>query len=109
MLEKATSFIEKSRKIIEIQKQLFGLDCRKCSKRSCWELAEAIYKDEAKLEDCVPLKAKRGLKATIIVNDAEVPVQPFVAEIVRKTVLAMISTLKGVNITGKEQIQIKIT
>lgn len=55
------------------------------------------------------VKSQTGLKATIIVNDAEVPVQPFVAEIVRKTVLAMISTLKGVNITGKEQIQIKIT
>jgi molybdopterin-guanine dinucleotide biosynthesis protein B len=109
MLEKAESFIEKSRKIIEIQKQLSGLDCRKCGKTSCWELAEAISRGEAELEDCVPLKAKRGLKVTIIVNDAEVPVQPFVAEIVRKTVLAMISTLKGVNITGKEQIQMKIT
>ena len=109
MLEKAAAFIEKSRKIVEIQKQLYGLDCQKCGKASCWELAEAVYGGEAELEQCVPLKAKRELKATIIVDGAEVPVQPFVAEIVRKTVLAMISTLKGVNITGKEQTQIKIT
>jgi molybdopterin-guanine dinucleotide biosynthesis protein B len=109
ILEKATAFIEKGWKIAEIQKQLYGLDCRKCGRDSCWELAEAVFRGEAELEQCVPLGAKSELKTTIIVNGAEVPVQPFVAEIVRKTVLAMISTLKGVNITGKEQTQIKIT
>jgi hypothetical protein len=108
MLEKVAAFVEKSRKIVEIQKQLYGLDCGKCGKASCWELAEAIFRGEAELEQCVPLEAKSELKTTIIVNGADVPVQPFVAEIVRKTVLAMISTLKGVNITGKEQTQIKI-
>lgn len=109
MIEKAISFIEKSQKIIEIQRQLFGLDCQKCGKTTCWELADAIFKGEAELENCVPLKAKRELKATIIVKNAEVPIQPFVAEIVRKTVLGMISTLKGVNINGEEQIHIIIT
>jgi len=109
MVEKATAFIEKSRKIISIQRQLGGLDCGKCGRSSCWELAEAVYGGGAEAELCLPLKAKRGLKTSIIVDGAEVPVQPFVAEIVRKTVLAMISTLKGVNITGKEQTQIKIT
>jgi hypothetical protein len=44
-----------------------------------------------------------------VVNGAEVAVQPFVAEFVRRTVLAMVSTLKGTNITGKEQTQINIT
>jgi molybdopterin-guanine dinucleotide biosynthesis protein B len=109
IIEKATAFIEKSQKIIEIQRQLFGLDCQKCSKATCWELADAIYRGEAKLEECIPLKAKRELKATIIVKNAEVPIQSFIAEIVRKTVLGMISTLKGVDITGEEQIYIKIT
>jgi molybdopterin-guanine dinucleotide biosynthesis protein MobB len=109
MAEKATAFVEKSRKIISIQRRLGGLDCGKCGRASCWELAEAVYGGEAELGQCLPLGAKSELKATIIVNGAEVPVQPFVAEIVRKTVLAMISTLKGVNITGKEQTQIKIT
>ncbi len=62
-----------------------------------------------KLEECFPLKTKHELKATIIVKNAEVPVQPFIAEIVRKTVLGMISTLKGVDIKGEEQIYIKIS
>ena len=107
--EKAFAFVEKSRKILEVQRQLGGLDCGKCGRGSCWELAEAIVKGGAELEQCLPLKAKRELKTTIFVDGAEVPVQPFVAEMVRKTVLAMISTLKGTNITGKEQTQIKIT
>jgi molybdopterin-guanine dinucleotide biosynthesis protein B len=109
IVEKATAFVEKGRKVIEIERQLGGLDCGKCGRASCWELAEAVFRGEAEAELCLPLKARRELKTTIIVDGAEVPVQPFVAEIVRKTVLAMISTLKGVNITGKEQTQIKIT
>ncbi len=107
--EKAVAFVEKSRKIIEIQRELGGLDCGKCGRASCWELAEAIIKGGAEAELCLPLKARRELKTSIFVGGAEVPVQPFVAEMVRKTVLAMISTLKGTNITGKEQTQIKIT
>jgi len=109
MVEKATIFIEKSRRILEVLGQLPGLDCRKCGRVSCWELAEDIVSKKAKLDDCVPLKVKPELKTTITVGGVEVPVQPFVAEIVRKTVLAMISTQKTTNITGKEQIKINIT
>jgi molybdopterin-guanine dinucleotide biosynthesis protein B len=108
MVEKATAFIKKSQRILGILSQLPGLDCRKCGRASCWELAEDIVSKKAKVDDCVPLKLKPELKTTITVGGVEVPIQPFVAEIVRKTVLAMISTLKETNITGKEQIQINI-
>jgi molybdopterin-guanine dinucleotide biosynthesis protein B len=109
MAEKAASFVERRQKILEILKQLAALDCGKCGKATCWELAEAIYKGEAKLDECVPLKAKPELRTTITVKNAEVSIQPFVAEIVRKTILGMVSTLKGVNIEGEEQIHIDIT
>ncbi len=56
MTEKATIFIEKSQKIIEIQKQLFGLDCQKCGKATCWELADAIYRGEAEARRVLPVK-----------------------------------------------------
>ncbi len=108
MMEKATAYIEKSRKILKILGQLPSLDCRKCGRASCWELAEDILGRKAKLDECVLLKVKPELRTTITVGNVEVPIQPFVAEIVRKTVLAMISTLKGTNITGKEQININI-
>jgi len=109
IVEKAAAFIEKNRKILETLNQLAGLDCRKCGKTTCWELAEAIYKGEAGLDECILLKAKPQLKTTLEVKETEVPIQPFVAEIIQKTVLGMVSTLKGVNIKGDEQIHIDIT
>jgi molybdopterin-guanine dinucleotide biosynthesis protein B len=109
IVEKATAFISKSQKILGILSQLAGLDCRKCGRASCWELAEDILGKKAKLDECVPLKLKPELKTTITVGNVEVPIQPFVAEIVRKTILGMVSTLKGVEVTGEEQIHIDIT
>ena len=107
--EKAVAFVEKSRKIIEVQNRLGGLDCGKCGRGSCWELAEAIVEGDAEAELCVAKGAKPEPRTTITVNGVEVVVQPFVAEFVRRTVLAMVSTLKGTKITGKEQTQINIT
>ncbi len=109
VVEKAVAFVEKSRKILEVQKELGGLDCGKCGRGSCWELAEAIVEGSAEAELCVVRGAKPEPRTTITVNGSEVAVQPFVAEFVRRTVLAMVSTLKGTNITGKEQTQINIT
>lgn len=37
-----------------------------------------------------------------------IPVNPFVKRIIRKTVLAMLSTLKGVEIQGEETIEINV-
>jgi len=37
-----------------------------------------------------------------------VPIQPFVSEIIGKTILAMVSTLKGVKIRGDERVKIEV-
>ncbi len=108
IMKKVIAFIEKTRRIMEIYKQLAGLDCRKCGKDSCWDLAEAIFREESKLDDCFLLRAKSKLKATLKVGGSEVPIQPFVAEIIQKTVLGLVSALKGVDIKGNEQIYINI-
>ena len=70
---------------------------------------KAVFRKEMKLKDCVPLKLLSKLKTRIIINDSEVPIQPFVSEIIRNSILGMISSLKGVSIGGNEEVQVKIT
>ena len=38
----------------------------------------------------------------------DIPMNPFIKRIIRKTVLAMLSTLKGVEIQGEETIEINV-
>lgn len=68
----------------------------------------AIYKRKAKLDDCVTLRLRSKLKTRITLNDVEVPIQLFVSEIIRNSVLGMVSSLKGVSIGGNEEIRIEI-
>ena len=106
--DKAVRFVSRRQKILSILSELAGLNCRKCGRSSCFELAEAIYAGEASVEECVPLKLKSKLKTRIMIGGDEVPIQPFVSEVVRRSVLGMISSLKGVNINGEEKIRIEV-
>jgi molybdopterin-guanine dinucleotide biosynthesis protein B len=99
----------KMKKILGILDALPGLDCRKCGKASCLELARAIHAGEARLEDCVPLRLKPKLKTRLLIEGAEVPIQPFVSEVIRRSVLGMISALKGIEISGEEKIRIEVS
>jgi len=54
------------------------------------------------------LKLRSRLKTRITINNIEVPIQPFVSEIIRNTLLGMVSTLKGVSIKGNEEIHVEI-
>jgi len=108
LVERTLRYITRKHKISKILSRLPGLNCGKCGHPTCEEMAATIYRRKAKLNDCTPLKLRSKLKTRITVNDAEVPLQPFVSEIIRNSVLGMVSTLKGVPISGKEEIQIKI-
>jgi molybdopterin-guanine dinucleotide biosynthesis protein B len=55
-----------------------------------------------------PSKIRSRLKTKITINDVEVPLQPFVSEIIRSVLLSMVSTLKDVSISGNEDVHIKI-
>ncbi len=109
LVERALRFIEKREKISEILKKLAGLDCGKCGRATCEELAEEIYVGQASPNDCVPLKLKSELKAKITIEGSEIPIQPFVSEIIRKSILGMVSALKGVDIEGGEKVDIVIS
>ena len=108
LVRRALRYIRRKRRISKILSRLPGLNCGKCGYPTCEEIAATIYRNRAKLNDCLPLKLRSKLKTRITVNDAEVPLQPFVSEIIRSSLLGMVSTLKGVSISGNEEIQIKI-
>jgi len=108
IVDKVVRFVTKRQRIFSILGELPGLNCRKCGRSSCLDLAEAIYAGEASVEECVLLKLKPKLKTRIIIEEGEVPIQSFVSEVIRRSVLGMISTLKGVNISGEEEIRIEI-
>jgi len=109
LVKRVLTYADRERKISKILSCLPGLDCKKCGFASCEEMAVAIYEGKAKPKDCVVLRLKSKMKTEITVNDAEVPIQPFVSEIIRNSVLGMVSSLKGISIKGNERIQIRIS
>jgi len=80
-----------------------------CSTRPMGRTILRIKKDSQTLLGRILRYIRKQRKILIIINDLEVPIQPFVSEIIRKSVLGMISSLKGVSIRGNEEIRIKIT
>lgn len=109
LLSRVLGYVERKRRIWDILQSLPGLDCRKCGYQSCQEMAAAIYRGESRMEDCYTLKVKPKLKTRITFNGVEVPIQRFVSEIISKSVLGMVSSLKGVSIKGNEKIHIEIS
>ena len=109
LVGRAMRFVEREQGIAKILSSLPGLDCKKCGYESCEELAAAIYKGKAKLSDCAPLKLKSQLRTRIMINDNEVPIQPFVSKIICNSILGMVSSLKGVSIKGDELIHVRIS
>jgi hypothetical protein len=72
-------------------------------------MAVAIYTKKAKLSDCITLRLRSEVRTRIIIDKVEVPIQTFVSEIIRKSVLGMISSLKGVSVKGNERVHISIS
>ncbi len=62
----------------------------------------------SKVEVLVERKRKREEKITIQVDEKLLPLGDFVQNIIRNTVLAMVSSLKGVEIKGEEKVSIVI-
>ena len=69
------------------------------------KLVDLVNKKVAVL---VERKRKRDQKITIQVNEETLPLGDFVQNIVRNSVLAMVSSLKGVKIKGEEKVLIVI-
>lgn len=88
----------------KILKKLPGLDCGKCGKEKCIELAQSILKKEKTFEDCYYFSEK---KISLEVDGKSIALGKFAKDIVTGTIAGMVSSLKGVE-EGKEiKIEIK--
>ncbi len=94
------------KRLEDILKKLPGLNCKSCGFSSCVEMAKAIVKGEKNLEDCSILSKKDTF--IIRINDKEVMMGNFVRKILKKTLLAMISSLKTPEIKSGDVIEIRI-
>jgi molybdopterin-guanine dinucleotide biosynthesis protein B len=84
--------------IIEIARaynRLPKMDCGKCGYDDCMGMAEAIFRGEKTVTDCL----MQGGFVSATVGGVEIPMGRFVQDIVSKTIFGMVSSLKGVDYT----------
>ncbi len=105
--EKIADIIEKDLEVYKILRGLPGLDCGFCGFKNCFEHAKAIYEKKSTLEKCPILYGKE--RVILEVNNEKIPLNPFIQNIVKNTILAMISSLKGVKLTGEETLTITVS
>ncbi len=87
--------------VVEKSFKLPNLDCGDCGLDSCYELAREIVKGQRKVGECTRL----GRDVEVRVAGKQLELNPFVSEILRKTVKGFLSALKGFR---KGKIRIKI-
>ncbi len=81
--------------------KLPNLDCGSCGFETCYELAREIVKGNRDVEDCVSLQPMTEVR----IDGELMPMNPFISDIVRGTILGMLSPLKGFK-KGKIEIRI---
>lgn len=91
----------------KVMEQLPGLDCGKCGYSSCIEMAKAIHEGKRRLEDCQILSSS-SVDVEVKIDNSKIYLQPFVARIIKSTILGMLSSLKGVYIKGDEKLKLGI-
>ncbi len=71
--------------------KLPNLDCEECGRQSCYDMARDIVAGTGSIEECVSLQPTTEIR----VDGQLMPLNPFISEIVRSTILGMLSSLKG--------------
>ena len=87
--------------VVEKAFKLPNLDCGDCGFNSCYELAGKILKGKRKVSDCTRL----GRDVEVQVAGEPMELNPFVSDILRKTIKGFLSGLKGFR-GGKIRIKI---
>ena len=82
--------------------KLPNLNCGECGYQDCYGLAQEIVKGNKTLDDCSSLEPSTLVK----VNGKVVPMNSFIARIVKNTITGLLSPLKGF-IKGDIEIKIK--
>lgn len=81
--------------------KLPNLDCGACGYETCYNLSKEIVSKNESIDKCVSLHPPVSVK----VDGIALPLNSFTSEMFKRTILAMISTLKGAK-KGKVQIEI---
>jgi len=81
--------------------KLPNLNCGQCGYQDCYCLAQEIVKGNKTLDDCPSLEPSTLVK----VNGKIISMNPFIAKIVKNTIIGLLSSLKGFT---KGDIEIKI-
>jgi|TARA_B100001971_G_C18254200_1_gene580659 molybdopterin-guanine dinucleotide biosynthesis protein B len=90
----------------DILKKLPLLDCGDCGFETCRDMAKEISIGKKEFQNCLVIYA--GRKVEINVGGNPVPVGNFVQNLVSKTIVAMVSTLKKTNLNNGDLIEIKV-
>lgn len=104
-LDNLIKYIENELKIDGIVKKLPNFNCGECGFKTCREMAEKILTNERKLEDCRYYNP--DVFMNIKVNERDIYLSPFVQNIVKNTIIGMLSSLKGVGKINSLEIRMK--
>lgn len=89
-----------------IWKTLPDLDCGECGYESCREMAEAIARKKDLGAKCTVESDTSRL--VIQIGETRLAMKRFVQDLIRGSILAMVSTLKGATISGDENVTVII-
>jgi molybdopterin-guanine dinucleotide biosynthesis protein B len=78
--------------------KLPNLDCGGCGHERCYDLARDIVAGTSSAADCVSLEPTTEVR----IDGELLPLNPFIAQMVRNTILGLLSPLKGVKPGGVE-------
>ena len=88
-------YITETIEVKKVYNKLPGMNCGKCGYDDCMEMAEAIFRGGKTISDCL----MQGGFVRATVDGKEIPMGPFVQDIVSKTIFGMVASLKGVDYT----------
>jgi len=109
IVTRSLSFFNKRRGILKTLDSLPRIDCRKCGYQTCEEMATAIFNKELTLEDCDILRDKERSKIKIEIDSEEVPLNPFVSNMVYEVTISMLKSLKRAPIETEKRLLIKVS
>ncbi len=98
-------YIEHEIEIDKIMKKLPNFNCGECGFKTCRDLAEKILKKEKDFMDCRYYNP--DVFMNISVNNREIYLSPFVQNIVKNTIIGLLSSLKGVGKIDNLEIKMK--
>ncbi len=82
------------------------LNCGKCGYKNCYELASLIAEGKEDFSSCPVLSLAKRTRITV--NGKKIFLTPWVEKLFRSLILTFLSNLKGVEISGDEEIILEV-